>query len=425
VLHSPPSAQPLQGQTVVLVHPAWHSCGSHQVFVTQARAYRALGARLIAVAVSTLPGTASGRRAARAYLDRTADLEADARHYIGMPIGDVLTGKFLRAAAGWLHGNEAGLFVEMAAHAPVPAALAELPQIDLVHCNHFFTMPVAQAICSRRKIPILLDSHDVQARQFALRNATRWSLPPTATFETMLALELDCMRGADVLIHLNDEEAATFRGLLPEARHELVYPTINPVAAPQDGKEMIIVASANMANFLGIQWFLKEVLPLCHDIPLRIIGNIDQLFRFRAPMLFKRHAALFAGRIDDLDAAYRQAAAILLPTTEGHGISIKTIEALSSGAPLVATPLAFRGMGIDAQTLGNVMLASDAAAFAAALNRVVKLPHSPATSASPTRQVYDRLFSFAAYCASLAKLLTHYGQSGAGAPSTASAGRTI
>ena len=85
------------------------------------------------------------------------------------------------------------------------------------------------------------------------------------------------------------------------------------------------------------------------------------------------------GRVDvaKLHDAYRNAAAVLLPATAGHGISIKTIEALSCGAPLIATPLAFRGLGINAAGLPNVTVTEDAAGFAAALRRAHATRHLP------------------------------------------------
>ncbi|MGH6796639.1 MAG: glycosyltransferase, partial [Methylocella sp.] len=100
---------------------------------------------------------------------------------------------------------------------------------------------------------------------------------------------------------------------------------------------------------------------------------------------------------------YANAAAVLLPATAGHGISINTIEALSCGAPLIATPLAFRGLGIDSAGLPNVTVAEDAAGFAAALRCAYaarRLPDASRESA-PTRRIYQQRFAFEAYRKSL------------------------
>ena len=78
-----------------------------------------------------------------------------------------------------------------------------------------------------------------------------------------------------------------------------------------------------------------------------IYGNIDGGVKRRDAALYESHRALFKGRVDDIGAVYANAGCVLLPTVEGHGLSIKAVEALSCGAPLVATPLAFRGMQVD------------------------------------------------------------------------------
>lgn len=393
----------LAGKCVGLVHPAWHSCGSHQVFVAQAQAYRALGAKVISLAVSDFPAWSVGSKSDQTYRAMTADLIADQRFYAGMPPSRIATPRFAAAAFGWLHGDAATMLCETVSAAPLPDALLALPQIDLIHCNHFFLMPAARRLKGNRTCPILLDTHDIQARQFALRNESRWLLPPKARFETMLAREIAEMRDADLLIHLNDEEARDWQKLLPDARHALIYPAIKSVPTGPGGTDIIIVASANHPNYLSIKWFLQEVRPLCPQVPLRIIGNVDDMVRAQAPTLYAQHAGLFAGRVNDLDKAYAEAGLILLPTISGHGLSIKTAEALSCGAPLIATAEAFRGIAIDPQSLRNVVLAADAAGFAAALNDCARKP--PATEdarrASDTRRLYEQLFVFKAYCQAL------------------------
>ena len=405
----PPPAEgatlPFAGRCVVLVHPAWHSCGSHQVFVSQAQAYRALGAKVVSVAVADFPGAAAGSRAHRAYLAASQDLIADERHFAGMPRHRLASPQFLLAAEKWLHGNAAEMLCAIARSSDVPAAVRSLPRIDLIHCNHFFCMPAALALRGTRPCKIVLDTHDLQARQFALRAQSGWRLAPRARYDDMLTLELAQMAEADLLVHLNDEEALTLQELLPQKHHELIYPTIKPVPAGPGGPDIIIVASANYPNFLSVAWFLEAVHPLAPEVRVKIIGNIDGAVRARAPALFKEHAGLFLGRVADLDAVYANAAAILLPTTSGHGISVKTIEALSSGVPLIATREAFRGMAIDPAALANVTLLSDAAQFAAAMRRPATAPPAAAHAATDTRRLYERHFAFGAYTGRIAEAI--------------------
>jgi glycosyltransferase involved in cell wall biosynthesis len=390
---------PLAGRTVALIHPAWHSCGTATVVASQARAYRALGARVLSAALSDHPFFGLSQESlARAYLRATPELVADRRLVTGIGTEAALNPLKI-APIGWnfAHGNFAATYIALAENSAVPAELAT-ERIHLIHANHFFTMPLAERLRAAQGCPLLLDSHDVQARQYMLRNERGWYLPPRAAYETMLKTELAWLQRADRLLHLNSEEEAAFRTLLPGSLHTLVYPAVDPMPTGPGGGDFVIVASANVPNILSLEWFLREVVPRAGDVPLAIYGNVDAAIRSRDPALYQRHSGYFRGRVEDLGAAYSAAACVLLPTIEGHGLSIKTIEALSSGAALIATRHAFRGIDIDPASLTNVTIAEDAAAFAEALWRqVAERPDLAAGSASPTRQLYDALFSPRAY----------------------------
>jgi glycosyltransferase involved in cell wall biosynthesis len=389
------------------VHPAWHSCGTATVVASQAKAYRELGARVISVALSDqiVFGLAPDSFT-RAYLKATPELVADGRLLTGLARRAALNPRKV-AQIGWdfVHGDHASTYLAFAINSAVPAGLAG-ERFDLVHCNHFFCMPLAQMLRGAQRWPLLLDTHDIQAKQYVLRNAGGWYLPPRATFEAMLWTELDKLREADLLIHLNSEEEATFRELLPDSRHTLLYPAVDPMPTGPGGGDLVIVASANVPNILSLEWFLREVMALAGDIPLAIYGNVDAAIRSRDSALYGRFARYFRGRIDDIATAYSRAACVLLPTIEGHGLSIKTIEAFSSGAPLIATRLAFRGIEGDPASLGNVAIAETAQSFAAALRKIAAGGHDAAPRASsPTRRFYEARFSPAAYKEGLVRLV--------------------
>lgn len=397
---------PLAGKTVAVVHAAWHSCGSYQVNVSQLLAYKALGARTISVAMMDdfSPPAPCGSRWPD-YLAATKDLQADARYFAAPPMRLLWTSQLLKD--GWwplIHGDQARWLIALAKRAEAPAALSE-ERIDLIHANHYFTLPFARRLSA--SAPLIVETQDIQARQYVLRNQGGYFIPPYAGYDDMLAVELDWTARADLCVHLNAEEREEFRRLLPRSRHALIYPAVSPAPLSETAQEIIIVASDNYANYMSLRWFLNEVLPLAGGVKLRIYGNIDAGVKARDETMFKRHRPLFAGRVADIGAVYARAACILLPTIEGHGLSIKTVEALSCGAPLIATRQAFRGMGVDPASLSNVTLREDAAGFAAALrDAAARFGPAPGASAarSDTRLLYEATFSPQAYAGALAKV---------------------
>ena len=397
------------GRSVAIVHPAWHSCGTYQVVLGQAQAWRALGARVVAVAVSDQPGFSAERGWIwNSYRKATPELDSTERHVAGPPLRQVLAPAFLKDVLWpYLHGDQAAIRTGLAERATLARDLRR-EAFDIVHCNHFFCMPVARRIAGAA--PILMESHDVQARQFTVQNEGAPWLKPLASYETMLARELDQMRGARILLHLNADEHAFFSDALPDMRHELLYPAVPEVPTGPGGEDVVIVSSRNRANVDSLVWFLHDVVPrvelLSPGAPFRIVGSVDAGVRAADAGLHEKHRARFVGRVDRLGDVYAGARLVLLPTIEGTGLSIKTVEAMASGLPLVATRHAFRGMNFDPAALDNVTLADSAEEFAQAFARALKAPapDAAARAASATRRAYEAHFSDAAYCRRLTEI---------------------
>lgn len=389
------------------MHPAWHSCGTYRVVLGQVAAYRALGARVCPIAVSSDPGFSPQRDWIwRSFMRATPELDAGERHVAGAPFRAVLDPLFLKTVLWpYIHGDQAVIRTGMAERATLTRDLRET-RLDLVHCNHFFLMPVALRL-ARGRAKILLDSHDLQARQFALMNERMPWLGPRVSYDTMLAEELAQMREADLLIHLNAEEEREFRALLPQKAHALLYPAVPAAPTAPGGEDIVIVSSNNSANVESAIWFLREIAPELADLPIKIAGSVDAGVKACEPELFARYKSWFLGRVDDPGAIYAAAKLVLLPTIGGHGLSIKTVEAMASGLPLVSTKLALRGMSDEALRLEGVSIAEAPQAFAAATRRAAasptRTPQERETCA--TRAFYDAHFSAQAYERNLLALL--------------------
>lgn len=105
-------------------------------------------------------------------------------------------------------------------------------------------------------------------------------------------------------------------------------------------------------NFLGLKWFVEEVVPqLPQNVRIAIAGTLPDV-------VFKTDPRLtFLGRVDSAEAFLNSIRIIPLISRGGTGVQLKTVEALQSGRSCVATTSSLRGI----DTLPDNCLKADTA----------------------------------------------------------------
>jgi glycosyltransferase involved in cell wall biosynthesis/peptidoglycan/xylan/chitin deacetylase (PgdA/CDA1 family) len=121
-------------------------------------------------------------------------------------------------------------------------------------------------------------------------------------------------------------------------------------------------------NMSGLRFLVEAVLPLVWssrpEAKLTLVGR--GLERWQAP-----DARIeVAGFVDSLDPYYAAADCVVVPLTEGAGTPLKFVEALAYGMPVVATPVAAKGLEVTAWT--HYLRGDDARSFADAVIEVLR-----------------------------------------------------
>jgi polysaccharide biosynthesis protein PslH len=164
---------------------------------------------------------------------------------------------------------------------------------------------------------------------------------------------------------------------------------IVPREAPAGGAEALMLADFTYGpNLEGLRWLVAEVLPRVWaqrpEVRLRVVGRglPNEAWDPRLVRL---------GFVDALADAYDGVAAVVVPLREGGGSPMKLVEALAYGVPIVATPVATRGLAVrDGE---HVREAANPEAFAAAL--LALLQGGDATMAARARGLAEREYSIA------------------------------
>lgn len=190
----------------------------------------------------------------------------------------------------------------------------------------------------------IVDTHDVFSDRYRLyqEHGQRAEF-----FSTTSAEEARGLERADVVLAIQGSDAAHFRGLTgkPVA---VVGHLAAPKRAPATPKRvvagsMLFVGGPMSINAHAVAWFIREVLPRVRswlpEAELWLVGGISRHFPRALPGVRR------FGYVDDVSELYQRASVVINPQQFGTGLSIKCVEALLHGRPLVTTTSGARGLG--------------------------------------------------------------------------------
>jgi glycosyltransferase involved in cell wall biosynthesis len=393
--------------TAIIVGPPWPRSGTARVVQNQVDYYRNRGFATILITVAIdcfyVPEFPEWGEIQRGMEEIGADWTFVA------PINKrlFLRGKYL----GWLkrfgRPTELDWIVFTAESAELSESATEAirsAEVEVIQVNHVFTLGFAQRlrrrILPRRKnVPLLLDTHDVQAHLLKERGETNQWTHRADTLENLLRSEYEKLKKPDVLVHCSVEDFNFFKAHIPDRRHVLVLPSIDEAftslacsASSGEPIDLLFVGQSTGPNLVGIRWFLEEVWPLLAErrYSISIVGKIETLVREQLPDLYERFKGLFVGPVAELEPYYAAARCVIAPMISGTGISIKTVEALALGKPFVGTAKAYRGMPADRLADYGLRAHDTPQAFASAISEALS---DGAQSAAASRRAYQELFS--------------------------------
>jgi hypothetical protein len=244
-------------------------------------------------------------------------------------------------------------------------AAAALEHAELVVLDH------SQAGLVTRRLgggaPRVLIAHNVEnqvyAEQAAAEGRASWLWRREARL--MAVEERRLAAEAAAVWTLTERDAAAFAQMGAERVVSFDAPSAvsvrPPHSAPGGGYVALLGNWTWEPNARGLRWFLGEVVPLLPaDFPIEVAGA-------GADWLERDPRVTYRGRVVDAAAFLAASRVVAVPSIAGGGVQVKTLDAIASGAWVVAGSEALRGIDEPPPT---VFEARDAASFAAALTGI-------------------------------------------------------
>ncbi len=201
--------------------------------------------------------------------------------------------------------------------------------------------------------------------------------------------EAAVLRACDAILTVTEEDREHLLALLDDPTSSTQQPTftITPIPICVDPEQVAVVPRARGGpptilhlgtmfwppNVAGVLWFAREVLPLIHaevpDARFLVVGKNPPA---EVQALAADPRVVVTGYVADPTPHLAAADAFVTPLHAGGGMRVKILDAWLWGLPVVSTPIGAEG--IDLRDGENILIAPDAAAFAAATLRVLTDP---------------------------------------------------
>ena len=401
--------------TVLIVAPPWPRSGTARVIQNQVDYYRHRGFQTLLVVV---PFHWAYMNTSAIWNEITPGIQefgADQSFIAALELRRYNLAKYLTSVRHGFQGTALDWIIGIGRSTRLPEAASKFLRetaVALLHVNHVYTLGFALKLrkklkASGARIPIILDTHDVQAHLVLERGDLNPWTKKQDSLERLTRTEIRMLKNVDVLMHLSVDDMKLFQSHLPEKHHILSMPIIDEsfvakvkaTSAPTEAIDILFVGQSHAPNLAAMKWFFTEVWPGIADrhYTLRIVGAVEMFVRESLPEIYEQFRSCFTGQVDDLAPYYRSARCVIAPMVSGSGISIKTIEALALGKPFVGTSKAYRGLPLVQVQAAGLETYDEPQQFADAISAALS---SEASSSARSLAAYEVLFSSKAAFAS-------------------------
>jgi polysaccharide biosynthesis protein PslH len=282
-------------------------------------------------------------------------------------------------------------------------ALAHTRAVDLVHVQLIRMAPVAAALGRYPRVLDLIDALSVNMARRAAREPAWRAWVWRAEAKRVLAYERRLLHDYSRLTVSSASDAAAI-GASP---HLHVVPNGVDLArfpfhlAPRDPARLVFTGRLSyFPNADAAEYLVRDILPRVQvQVPEVLVDLVGADPSPRVQALARQPGVTVTGYVPDLHSYLARATLAVAPLRAGSGMQLKVLEAMASGTPVVASPLALGGL--PASPGEHLLLAPDANQFADKIVALLRDTETRQRLAHRARALVERQFTWEASVAQL------------------------
>ena len=281
-----------------------------------------------------------------------------------------------------------------------PSAVAAADVVE-IHLHHLLPL-VSDVRRFSGRTPVTGIVMDVMSQK-TLREAQsargiRRKLGSTIRTRRAARMEAQLINRLDHVLTFSHKDVALLENLGVSTPMEVIEPLVRmPDATARPPKDPVVTFTGALfrsENSESIRWFLDAVWPTVKTaIPEAklVIAGADP-----PEWLVGRGSAttVVTGYVDDLDSVYRDSSLFVAPLIAGAGVKFKVLDAMASGLPVVATPIAAEGIVEDAGESCFAAITEDPVVMAERIEFFLRHPEAASDVGARARKWAHERFDF-------------------------------
>jgi sugar transferase (PEP-CTERM/EpsH1 system associated) len=276
-----------------------------------------------------------------------------------------------------------------------------------------YASSTAMAQYAPADLPLVMDFVDVDSdkwRQYAKHRRFPLNWLYRTEGRRLQACEGEIARRASVCLLATDVENEQLRSFAPWADTAVIPNGIDSVyyapqpAASTEPAVIFTGAMDYLPNIDAVRYFCADILPLVRrEVPETVFYIVGLNPAAEVQRLGELPGVVVTGAVPDVRPYYARARVCVAPLRIGRGIQNKVLQGMAMGLPVVASPLAARG--VRGEPGVHLEVAAGDAAFAGHVARLLKRPEACADLGRAGRACVETHYTWGRNLAGLEALL--------------------
>ena len=210
--------------------------------------------------------------------------------------------------------------------------------------------------------------------------------------------EIEWMPKVDLNVMVSPQDRDSMAAMSPASRFVVVPNGVDTRVfsmAPRDGRAGIVFVGGYtwQPNRDAMAYFCEEVLPRLRrdgfDGPVTWVGRAPGSVREEYRRTF---GVVLTGYVEDIRPVVQSAACYVVPLRSGGGTRLKILDAWAMGMPVVSTSVGCEGLATEDGE--NILIRDDPAAFADAVQLVLRDPGRQTSLGRAARATAERVYDW-------------------------------